>query len=188
MFFFGAWAWSKTLDCYRLPVFVTFVPFVETNFCLNSPSRPWWIWANCLLHASYQLPVAQHHAWPIKNWQNWCGTANIDSWRFLLNSSRRELPIIKYSCWWKHLWGKLPRQPNLDLLCWCFSTVSKQPSIPFLGHLRTLRRSKMPEEDLLMRSTQAKTIAAESRFKAVRVWFDMCRYFSSSLFELIGGS
>lgn len=56
--------------------------FVETNFCLNSPSRPWWIWANCLLHASYQLPVAQHHAWPIKNWQNWCGTANIDSWRF----------------------------------------------------------------------------------------------------------
>lgn len=51
--------------------------------------------------------------------------------KVFLNSSRRELPIIKYSCWWKHLWGKPPWQPNLDWLCWCFSTVSKQPSILF---------------------------------------------------------
>ena len=128
--FFGAWAWSKTLDCYRLPVFVTFVPFVETNFCLNSPSRPWWIWANCLLHASYQLPVAQHHAWPIKNWQNWCGTANIDSCSF----------FEQFAAWVannqivvdENTYGaNPPRQPNLDLLCWCFSGISKQPSIPF---------------------------------------------------------
>jgi len=69
----------------------------------------------------------------------------------------------------KTLMGQTPLATQSGLVVLVFFNSLQAAFYPFLGHLRTLRRSKMPEEDLLMRSTQAKTIAAASRFKAVRV-------------------
>lgn len=46
--------------------------------------------------------------------------------KVFLNSSRRELPIIKYSSWWKHLWGK-PPHGNPIWIC-CVGVFQESPS------------------------------------------------------------